>query len=91
MIGFLRGKIHNFGLDYCLIEKKLSQNTIITYKNDLNKYSNYFKNKKMDEINKDHLIRFIEALKEENLSEKTPVHLVSLTDKGKQDSEEMAK
>lgn len=63
-------------LDYCLIEKKLSQNTITTYENDLKKYDDYFKNKKINDIEKEDVIHFIKSLKEEKLSEKTINHII---------------
>lgn len=62
-------------LDYCLIEKKLSKNTIETYRNDLKKYSNYF-NKNIDSITKDDFYKFIEFMKKDNLSEKTINHII---------------
>ena len=37
-------------LDSLIVERKLSNNTYLSYKNDLNKYINYLKNKKIDSI-----------------------------------------
>lgn len=63
-------------LDYCLIEKKLSNNTILSYREDLNYYLNYFSNKKIQDINKKDITKFIESLKDKNLNEKTINHIM---------------
>ena len=63
-------------LDYCLIEKKLSNNTILTYKDDLNKYNEFFSNKSMASITKDDFYKFIEKMKKDELSERTINHII---------------
>lgn len=63
-------------LDYCLIEKKLSNNTILSYREDLNYYLNYFVNKKLQDITKKDMIKFIESLKDKNLNEKSINHII---------------
>lgn len=63
-------------LDYCLIEKKLSNNTILSYREDLNYYLNYFSNKKIQDINKKDITKFIESLKDRNLNEKSINHII---------------
>lgn len=63
-------------LDYCLIEKKLSNNTILSYREDLNYYLNYFVNKNLQDITKKDMIKFIENLKDKNLNEKSINHII---------------
>ena len=62
-------------LDYCLIEKKLSSNTIETYRNDLNKFYEYFKKR---EVNRKNFDLFIESLKDEKLEDKTINHIIGV-------------
>ncbi|MBQ6013919.1 MAG: tyrosine recombinase XerD [Bacilli bacterium] len=62
-------------IEYCLIEKKLSMNTIDAYKNDLKKYSLYF-NRSIRNISRQDISKFIEALKNEALNEKTINHIL---------------
>lgn len=62
-------------LDYCLIEKKLSKNTIDSYTNDLKNYNDYF-NKSIKDIRKNDISKFIEFLKSKNLNEKTINHII---------------
>ncbi|MCI9586264.1 MAG: site-specific tyrosine recombinase XerD, partial [Bacilli bacterium] len=54
--------------NYLLLEKKYSKNTIISYTNDLNKFKNYFKNKKiLKNISHNDIKEYIRHLsKEEN-------------------------
>lgn len=63
-------------LNYALVEKKLSLNTIASYKNDLNYYINFFPNKKLVDITKKDISRFIESLKDRGLNEKTINHVI---------------
>ena len=63
-------------LDYLLIEKKLSANTIATYKDDLKYYMNFMNNKKLRSISKKDINNFIEDLKKRNLNEKTINHVI---------------
>lgn len=60
-------KIEDFK-NYLLLEKKYSKNTIISYTNDLNKFKNYFENKKiLKNINHNDIKEYIRHLsKEEN-------------------------
>lgn len=62
-------------LNYCLIEKKLSNNTIETYRNDLNKFYEYFKDR---EVNRNNFDLFIESLKKEKLEDKTINHIIGV-------------
>ena len=65
-------------LDYLLIEKKLSLNTIATYKEDLKYYVNFMNNKKLRSISKKDINNFIEHLKKKNLSQKTINHIIGV-------------
>lgn len=60
-------KIEDFK-NYLLLEKKYSKNTIVSYTNDLNKFKNYFENKKiLKNINHNDIKEYIRYLsKEEN-------------------------
>ena len=70
----MNDKINEF-LDYCLIEKKLSKNTIESYRNDLKRYSEYF-DKDVFDIDRNDMYRFIESMKSENLNEKSINHVI---------------
>lgn len=63
-------------LEYILVEKKLSINTIETYKGDLKYYLEYFDKKSIKNISKKDIIKFIESLKDRNLNEKTINHII---------------
>ena len=63
-------------LDYALIEKKLSINTIETYKGDLKYYMEFFDNKIIRNINKKDITKFIESLKDRDLNAKTINHII---------------
>lgn len=62
-------------IEYCIVEKNLSINTINSYKNDLKHYSSYFK-KSIKDISRDDISKFIEKLKEDKLDERTINHIV---------------
>lgn len=66
----MENKIKEY-LDYVLIEKKLSINTVNSYQFDLIKYKEFLKNKKYESIKRDDVINFIEKMKKEQLSSKT--------------------
>ncbi|MBR3199026.1 MAG: site-specific tyrosine recombinase XerD [Bacilli bacterium] len=53
--------IENF-INYLLFEKKYSDNTIKSYKQDLTEFNNYFKNKNINKINKNDIESYIENL-----------------------------
>lgn len=57
-------KIEDFE-EYLLLEKKYSKNTINSYKNDLLKFSDYFKNKSLKEINSNDIKNYIQNLNKE--------------------------
>ena len=66
----LEHKIDDF-CKYLLIDKKYSNNTILSYRQDLMKYSKFNKNKKLDNINKNDIKKYIEYLKKQNLNDKS--------------------
>ena len=64
-------------LRYLLIDKGYSNNTIESYKRDLNKFLEYIKDKSIDKISKEDLKNYIKYLKKENLSEKSIARNIS--------------
>lgn len=71
----MEDKIREY-LDYALVEKKLSLNTISTYKDDLKYYLSFLNGKEFENITKKDINNFIEYLKDRNLSEKTINHVI---------------
>ena len=63
-------------LDYALIEKKLSLNTIASYKTDLDYYKKFFPKKDLSDITKKEISKFIESLKDRGLNERTINHII---------------
>ena len=63
-------------LDYALIEKKLSSNTIDSYKTDLDYYKEFFPKKDLSNITKKEISKFIESLKDKGLNEITINHVI---------------
>lgn len=63
-------------LDYALIEKKLSLNTIASYKTDLDYYKDFFPKKDISDITKKEISKFIESLKDRGLNERTINHII---------------
>ena len=63
-------------LDYVLIEKKLSINTIASYKTDLDYYKKFFPKKDIIDITKKEISKFIESLKDRGLNERTINHII---------------
>lgn len=64
-------------ISYLLIDKKYSQHTIDSYTNDLNKFSSYI-NKPVAQINKDDIIGILKKLNDENLSNSSINHFVTV-------------
>ncbi len=52
-------------LNYILLEKRLSNNTYESYKFDLECFNNFFKNKNLDNIKENDIVRYLEYLKVE--------------------------
>lgn len=65
-------------IEYLQFEKKLSKNTLDSYQNDLNKFTNFFKNKKLDQINITDMHKYIEFLKSENNAATTIAHNITV-------------
>ena len=63
---------------YLFIDKKYSPNTILSYKNNLNKFMIYFNNKDINSITKEDLKEYLFSLKKEKLSSKTISHQISV-------------
>ncbi len=65
---------------YLLIDKKYSNNTIESYDNDLSKYFNFMnkKNIRIKNIKKDDIIEYIEDLKNNNITDKSIAHNISV-------------
>lgn len=67
-------------LNYLFIEKKLSDNTIISYENDLSKYITYLENgniTKVNDITRDVILSFIHLLSDSNYSTSTIARYIS--------------
>ena len=62
-------------IEYLIIEKKLSNNTIMSYTNDLKLYNEYIK-KQFNNISKEDIIKFIAYLNKKKLSSKTINHTI---------------
>lgn len=62
-------------LDYVMIEKKLSKNTINSYKEDLKHYINFI-NKDIRNVSKEDIIKFIKKLNNLDLSSKSINHII---------------
>ena len=63
-------------IEYLLIDKKYSENTIKSYKNDLNNFNNYI-NKKINNIKENDIKNYIKHLNKENDDTKTISHNIS--------------
>ena len=67
-------------INYLIIEKKLSENTKKSYYNDIKKYINYLKNKKINDVSditRKDIISYIEFLNKSNCSPKTISHNIT--------------
>lgn len=64
-------------INYLLIDKKYSEDTIFSYKNDLEKFFNFFKNVSVKNISKDDLRQYLKYLNDSGLSEKSISHNIS--------------
>lgn len=64
-------------INYLLIDKKYSEDTIFSYKNDLEKFFNFFKNIPIKKIDKDDLRNYLKHLNNLGLSEKSISHNIS--------------
>ena len=64
-------------IEYLIIDKKYSENTIKSYNNDLKKFENYFKNKNINQIEENNIKNYIKYLNKENNDTKTISHNIS--------------
>ena len=62
-------------LKYLLIERKYSENTILSYKQDLNELKEFYKDRDLSSLNKKDLLKFIE--KNNKKSDKTLAHFIT--------------
>jgi len=67
-------------INYLLIDKKYSNNTLASYDNDLSKYISFMvKNKiKLKDIKREDILNYIKYLKENNINQKTISHNISV-------------
>jgi integrase/recombinase XerD len=67
-------------LNYLLIDRKLSANTIKSYRSDLYQLDHYLLSidiKKVEEVNEDHLHAFIHHIRKNGLSPRSTSHMIS--------------
>ena len=64
-------------IEYLIIDKKYSENTIKSYNNDLKKFNNYFKDKSISKIEESNIKNYIKYLKQENNDNRTITHNIS--------------
>ena len=64
-------------IEYLIIDKKYSENTIKSYNNDLKKFNNYFNNKSINKIEESSIKNYIKYLKQENNDNRTISHNIS--------------
>lgn len=65
-------------LSYLLIDKKYSNDTIHSYQNDLEKFCIFFRNKSLENINKQDICNYLKFLENENLNSKSIAHNISV-------------
>ena len=63
-------------LDYVMIEKKLSKNTVLSYKEDLKYYEPIINNRDLGKIKREDIIKLIKSLEEKKLSPKSINHII---------------
>lgn len=64
-------------IEYLIIDKKYSENTIKSYNNDLKKYELFFKNTNISNIKEKHIKEYLKHLKENNNDNRTINHNIS--------------
>ena len=65
-------------LNYLLIEKKYSKNTIKSYETDLIDFKDFIKNKKINKIDVNDIKNYINYLNKNKLSEKSVAHHITV-------------
>lgn len=64
-------------IEYLIIDKKYSDNTVKSYKNDLKKYETFMKNINIQNIKENHIKKYLKYLKENNNDNRTINHNIS--------------
>lgn len=64
-------------IEYLIIDKKYSENTVKSYNNDLKKYENNFKNTNIQNIKENHIRNYLKHLKDNNNDNRTINHNIS--------------
>ncbi len=64
-------------IEYLIIDKKYSENTVKSYNNDLKKYELFFKNANITNIRENHIKKYLKHLKENNNDNRTINHNIS--------------
>lgn len=64
-------------IEYLIIDKKYSENTVKSYNNDLKKYEIFFKNTNISNIKENHIKEYLKHLKENNNDNRTINHNIS--------------
>ena len=64
-------------IEYLIIDKKYSENTVKSYNNDLKKYKSFFKNTSINNIKENHIKEYLKHLKENNNDNRTINHNIS--------------
>ena len=64
-------------IEYLIIDKKYSENTIKSYNNDLKKYKEFFKNTNILNIKEKHIKEYLKKLKDNNNDNRTINHNIS--------------
>lgn len=64
-------------IEYLIIDKKYSENTVKSYKNDLKKYETFMKNINIQNIKENHIKNYLKYLKENNNDNRTINHNIS--------------
>lgn len=75
--GDLKIEMINF-INYLLIDKKYSKNTIMSYQNELFKFNDYFSNKKIKNISKIDIRNYIKHLNSQKIDERSIAHSMSV-------------
>ena len=75
--GDLKIEMINF-INYLLIDKKYSKNTIMSYQNELFKFNDYFSNKKIKDISKADIRNYIKYLNSQKIDERSIAHSMSV-------------
>lgn len=64
-------------IDYLLIDKKYSNNTISSYEKDINKFFVFLKDKKLNEINYNDVNNYLKYLYKEKINDRSIAHNIS--------------